>query len=157
MGRSSGPHPHRAGVSIRQPYAGLTSEGFSGEDQKKLRELFAQWSRSRILCVTRVLPTGADRINEALHRRALREGEFSLTGSVDLIPGEPVMMQVNDYHRMLFNGDQGVILNVSDEGVAPQRMAVFARSNAFVAFPVESTPAGLGALLRHDRSQGAGL
>jgi exodeoxyribonuclease V alpha subunit len=130
----------RRGILIvaghQQSYT-ITSGGPSGEDQRKLSELFAQSSRSRILCLTRVLPTGADRINEALHQKSLRNGEFGDFDNLDLVPGEPVMMQVNDYRRMLFNGDQGIILNVLD-GHQSRTMAVFPRSDSFIAFPVKS-------------------
>ena len=47
------------------------------------------------------------------------------------------MMQVNDYKRMIFNGDQGLILNVSDGGTV-YLMVVFPRSEGFAAFHVES-------------------
>jgi exodeoxyribonuclease V alpha subunit len=108
---------------------------FGKDDQERLRQMFAHWGRFRILCVTRVLPTGADRVNAVLHQRALQ----SLDGGRDndLVPGEPVMMQVNDYSRMLFNGDQGLILNVSVRGQL-QPMAVFPRSERFEAFHLES-------------------
>ena len=55
----------------------------------------------------------------------------------DLIPGEPVMMQVNDYQRGIFNGDQGLVLNVS-EGNQLQPMAIFPRSDGFAAFHIDS-------------------
>jgi exodeoxyribonuclease V alpha subunit len=121
---------------IRRDYV-ITGGEFSDDDQEGLRQLFTHWGQSRILCVTRVLPTGADRVNEALHQRALDECERDALHNDDLIPGEPVMMQVNDYNQMLFNGDQGLILNIS-EGGRPHPMAVFPRSDSFVAFHVES-------------------
>ncbi len=43
-----------------------------------------------------------------------------------LAAGEPVMMQVNDYGRGIFNGDQGLILHVADRD-RPEPMAVFRR------------------------------
>jgi exodeoxyribonuclease V alpha subunit len=121
---------------------------FSEEDQGRLRELFAHWARFRILCVTRVLPaSGADSINAALHQRALdhrdrnqREQDplgFRRDDDDTFIPGEPVMMQVNDYNRMLFNGDQGLVLDVSDGGRA-QPMVVFPRAGGFAAFHLQS-------------------
>ncbi len=119
---------------IEHNYA-LVDGSFSADDQDKLRQLVAGWERLRVLCLTRVLPTGADRVNIALHQRALSERE--LTREFDFIPGEPVMMQVNDYRRGIFNGDQGLILNVF-EGNRRQTMAVFPRSERFAAFHIDS-------------------
>ncbi len=115
----------------------LKDGNFIEDDQVKLSRLFADCERSRILCLTRVLPFGADRINLALHQRALAEHGHRVTGGEDLIPGEPVMMQINDYHRGIFNGDQGLVLNVS-EGNQIQPMAVFPRSQGFAAFHIGS-------------------
>src|SRR5262249_40644486 len=43
------------------------------------------------------------------------------------LPGEPLLMQHNDYDRGLFNGDQGLVLRVQ-EGHGPTRpVAVFPR------------------------------
>jgi exodeoxyribonuclease V alpha subunit len=115
----------------------LVDGSFSAGDQVELRRLFADWERYRILCLTRVLPFGADRLNTALHQRAMVEREQGVTGGEDLIPGEPVMMQINDYHRGIFNGDQGLVLNVS-EGDQLQPVAVFPRSEGFAAFHIDS-------------------
>src|SRR5262249_7569327 len=46
-------------------------EGFGDLDRARLRRLFDHFDRARILCLTRVRPSGADRINSVLHRRAL--------------------------------------------------------------------------------------
>jgi len=121
---------------------------FGEDDQNRLRDLFAHWAQFRILCVTRVLSmSGADHINAALHQRALdhrasdqrKQDQLGFRRDDDdaLIPGEPVMMQVNDYNRMLFNGDQGLILDVSDGG-RPQSMAVFPQAGGFAAFHLQS-------------------
>jgi exodeoxyribonuclease V alpha subunit len=114
----------------------IAGDAFRDDDQKRLRQLFDYWERFRVLSLTRVLATGTDRINALLHERTLRKLEQR--GDDDLLAGEPVMMQVNDYQRMIFNGDQGVILNVADRGwgkAAP--MAVFRRSSGFAAFHLE--------------------
>jgi len=123
----------------------LVQGSFKEDDEKRLRRLFEHWSGFRILCVTRVLPAGSDRVNAIFHQRALNQRALQLRaqGLLDspqdegFIAGEPVMMQVNDYKRMIFNGDQGLILNVTDGGVL-YLMAVFPRSEGFVAFHVES-------------------
>ena len=89
-------------------------DGFGDDDRAALRRLFDHFDRARILCLTRVRSTGADRINAALHRRA-QVARPSGRGD-DLILGEPVMMLTNDYGRKIFNGDQGLVLHVSDNG-----------------------------------------
>ncbi len=119
------------------------SNEFTGDDQAKLDKLFAYWASFRILCVTRVLPTGSDRINDCSHRRTLDRIE-SPSGGTPFVAGEPVMMQVNDYGRMIYNGDQGLILNVAGKaGARPQPTAVFRRSSGFVAFHLESLRSSL--------------
>jgi exodeoxyribonuclease V alpha subunit len=121
---------------IERDYA-IVDGRFSDDDQIKLRTLFSHWDGFRILCLTRVLPTGADRVNAALHERLLHALERGQERSDNPIVGEPVMMQVNDYNRMIYNGDQGLILNVS-EGGRSQPMVVFPRSDGFAAFQFES-------------------
>jgi exodeoxyribonuclease V alpha subunit len=126
----------------------LATDGFDDDDKEALDKLFAHRERHRILCVTRVSPpTGADRINQALHVLALNERnsaerarnplDFGNEAHDELVPGEPVMMQVNDYQRMLFNGDQGLVLNVADTH-RTRRMVVFPRSSRYVAFSLDS-------------------
>jgi len=127
---------------IAHDYA-VVRDTFREDDQRRLRELFDYWDSFRILCLTRVLATGTDRINALLHERALTE-PGQRRGADDLIPGEPVMMQVNDYQRMIFNGDQGVILKVADRGWARAApMVVFRRSEGFAAFHLESLRSSL--------------
>jgi exodeoxyribonuclease V alpha subunit len=127
---------------IDRTYA-LSETGFTDDDQQKLRDLFDFWGSFRILCVTRVLTTGSDRINEWSHKRALDRLDRR-PGDDQFIAGEPVMMQVNDYGRMIFNGDQGLILNVAGQARArPQPMAVFRRSEGFAAFHLESLQSSL--------------
>ena len=94
-----------------------------------LDRCFRHWEKFRILCVTRVSQTtGADRINAALHQRLLDDAWACVTTAImTSLPGEPVMMQVNDYNRGIFNGDQGLILNVADRD-RPEPMAVFRRA-----------------------------
>jgi exodeoxyribonuclease V alpha subunit len=111
--------------------------GFDRADQHGLVALFNHFDRARILCLTRVLPTGADRVNAALHARALAAHAVPVARDDDLIPGEPAMMQVNDYGRMIFNGDQGLVLNVSDGG-RPVPMVVFPRDEGFAAYRIGS-------------------
>jgi exodeoxyribonuclease V alpha subunit len=126
---------------VSHTYVVQEEGAFGDEDSARLRQLFDHLDRARILCLTRVRPTGADHVNKALHRRSLisRGLGFGSGLGANLIPGEPVMMQVNDYDRMIFNGDQGLILHVSDgSGRPPTLMAVFPREAGFVPFRIES-------------------
>lgn len=111
--------------------------GESGFDQlarSALETIFDHLAASRILCFTRVLSTGSERINAALHRRRAE----TVGGSVEneFLPGEPVMVVRNDYERMLFNGDQGVIIRVRRGGGRAVAMAAFRRESGFDAFHV---------------------
>ena len=87
---------------------------------------------SRILCFTRVLSTGSERINAALHRR--RAELAGVASEREFLPGEPVIVVRNDYERMLFNGDQGVIVRIRRPSGRAAAMAVFKRGGKFDAF-----------------------
>ena len=111
---------------------------FSQSDSEMLDRYFRHWEKFRILCVTRVSQTtGADRINAALHQRLLDALGLASNRDHDLTAGEPVMMQVNDYGRGIFNGDQGLILHVAERD-RPEPMVVFRRGHGFVAFHVDA-------------------
>ncbi len=108
--------------------------GFEPESSARLSQLFELLTASRILCVTRRLPgSGAEHVNASLHRRAADAlGGASRPGPI--FPGEPVMVVRNDYERMLFNGDQGIVVRVRRPPRRETPMVVFARSGGFVAF-----------------------
>ena len=127
-------HLDRFDTVVNHVYV-LGRDGLRDDDRTRLGDLFKHFEKSRILCLTRVLPTGADRINAALHRRALEARDPGFVD--DLILGEPVMMQRNDYARSIFNGDQGLVLRVSDGG-RPTPMVVFPREEGFVAFGLDA-------------------
>ena len=110
------------------------ADGFSADDVAALRELFAFTGASRILTVTRVFDTGADRINQRMHSRA--SGTL-FAGSERLTPGEPVITIRNNYELALFNGDNGIVLRVRREDGASALMAVFARRDNFVAHRID--------------------
>jgi len=124
-----------------------TGGAFLPEDEEALSRLFRHFEEQRILCVTRgdSMSTGAEAVNLALHREALarlggghREGTF--------LPGEPVILQRNDYARGLFNGDQGLVVRVRDVNDASHRFqAVFRKAGGFAIFGLD----GLRAHLRH--------
>jgi exodeoxyribonuclease V alpha subunit len=90
----------------------------------------------RLLTVTRVGPTGANRINATLGQRALQDAALSPLGDA-LAPGTPVMMTENDYDRGLMNGDQGIVVWAARDGAAPTALAVFPRAGAaLLPFPL---------------------
>jgi exodeoxyribonuclease V alpha subunit len=116
---------------------------FIDSDKEKLRAVFDYWASFRVLCLTRILPSGSERINEWFHNRAMDLPERHPRND-SFVTGEPVMMQINDYERMIFNGDQGVVLQVVDRArPRPQPAAVFRRSDGFAAFPIESLRSSL--------------
>lgn len=112
------------------------ADGFPPEDAAGLTALFTHFDRFRLLCMTRVYRTGTHSINELLHARLARDLGTARTSS--FVTGEPVLMQVNDYGKGLFNGDQGVILSVIEGRHAPQLMAVFRRGEHFAAFHLDT-------------------
>ncbi len=59
-----------------------------------------------VLCATRSGFLGTERINHLVEQRFL--GRHPARHSA--YPGRPIMITTNDYNRMLFNGDSGVIL-----------------------------------------------
>ena len=111
--------------------------GFGDADCERLRYLFAHAGRSRILCVTRVFETGAERINARLHSRAAESAAVAAERAAFVV-GEPLMVQRNDYERGLFNGDNGIRLWVRRANGSQTPMAVFPRGDNFVAFRVEA-------------------
>ncbi len=107
-------------------------DGFDDVALDRLDQLFEQIERHRILCLTRVYATGAEAINARLH---IQCGQTMGTmTSPEFFPGEPLMMQRNDYDKRLFNGDQGLALRVSMPGQAPQLMAVFPVAGMYMPF-----------------------
>jgi exodeoxyribonuclease V alpha subunit len=132
---------HWFGARIRDPeidalaaktYSG-GENGFDDQALAELRRIYSHLAAARILCVTRVLVTGADRINEAMHRCAVASSRRS-ADRWRFLAGEPVMVVRNDYARNLFNGDQGIIVRVKRPDGAESPMAVFVRADRVDAF-----------------------
>ncbi|HTM21067.1 MAG TPA: AAA family ATPase [Kofleriaceae bacterium] len=111
------------------------------DDDAALRRLFALAERGRLLTATRRLAGGSEAINRQLHDRVLAGS--SLDGRVDLYPGEPVLVAVNDYPRGLYNGDQGMIARVSEDGGAQHFRAVFPRAGGWAVFSIDALRAHL--------------
>jgi exodeoxyribonuclease V alpha subunit len=110
---------------------------FDEADCERLRCLFAHAGKSRILCVTRVFETGAERINARLHSCAV-EAAGAAAERAALVVGEPLIVLRNDYERGLFNGDVGIRLWVRRGDGAQVAMAIFPRGDNFVAFRFEA-------------------
>lgn len=133
---------------IRKEYR-RGSAGFSEIDRADLAKLQAHFESFRLLCVTRgaARATGAEAVNAYLHARALAArpaADEAGAARPAFLPGEPVMMQRNDYDRGLFNGDQGLVLRVSEPGAASHRyMAVFPRGEDPAVFHLEALRADL--------------
>ena len=108
-------------------------QGFDDQATAELMRVYRHLAKSRMLCATRVLAGGADRINDAMHRRAVTAAERSADRS-RFIVGEPVMVVRNDYDRDLFNGDQGFIVRVARPEGSESPMAVFLNGGRFEPF-----------------------
>ncbi len=130
------------------------------DDEDDLRQLFRIYDSTRLLTVTRQLATGAEALNQRLHRRILAAG--SAERNPAFYPGEPVLMRRNDYERGLFNGDQGVVVRVRDIGGdsdGQRYRAVFPRGDGFAVFPIEGvrTYLELAFAITVHKSQGSEL
>lgn len=129
---------------VQQTY--LVEGGLIPEAQQAdVRRLLQHLESLRILCLTRgsARPTGADAINDALHLERVRdrgEGALWRRESGGILPGEPVLMEKNDYSAGLFNGDFGVVLRVADRDRPKdeRRVVVFQLSERLALFPIDA-------------------
>jgi exodeoxyribonuclease V alpha subunit len=115
----------------------LLESGFPPIECESIRRALDQATRARLLCITRAFDFGSERINALLHRRRAHDEAIS-PERTQFIAGEPVMVLHNDYSRMLFNGDQGVVLRARRSSGESALMAVFPREDNFVAFGVDA-------------------
>ncbi len=121
-----------ADTVYRQAESGL-DDGAS----ESLRRLLEFRAASRILCLTRVLPTGTERVNRVLH--SLTAAAPALAPQrIGFRAGEPVMVVRNDYERMLFNGDQGVVVRVRTRGGREATMVAFNRPDGVSVFHLDA-------------------
>jgi exodeoxyribonuclease V alpha subunit len=105
------------------------------EEIADIEPLFLHQSQAKMLCVTQNLETGVAKVNARFHRRFSRFAQREAT----FLVGEPVMMLHNDYDRMLFNGDQGIILWGRWAEGSAQPLVVFpAMSGGYRAFEMEA-------------------
>ena len=104
------------------------------------RALLRHHERSRVLCVTRDdgRRTSEGAVNAYLHDRHARTlgGIEAAIDEGAPAPGTPLAVNKNDYERQLWNGDQGVAVLGEDSEGEPTTLAVFARGDGLVAFPL---------------------
>jgi exodeoxyribonuclease V alpha subunit len=103
-------------------------EGGQLSQKPKLKQIFANLERHKLLCVTNVFPTGTKAINSSFHKK---HPLFNLRDTSQFLPGEPVMVMENDYDLNLFNGDTGIILNTKLEGNHVISKAVFFKNGNY--------------------------
>ena len=110
---------------------------FPEDEQERLRQVFRHLNRRRILCVTQVLSTGA----EAINQRILDQPSFSGTGDTPgrWPAGTPVIVTKNLYEHQLYNGDQGVVLHFANHESGDREPRL--------VFPIE---AGYQTIYHHD-------
>jgi len=121
---------------VRRIYR-MDGGAFRREDSPDLAALADHFATIRVLCLLRGEAGGAGAAawNGWFHRRAAEAaGRASRADEGTPLPGEPVMMTRNDYDRELFNGDQGIVVRVSENGAPARAMAVFPRASGFAAF-----------------------
>lgn len=136
-------HWHRTRIAAHPDFQRLASKTYchddgrwNAEDIADLAALFSLYEHSRLLTVTRRQDTGSEAINRRLHRRVIAAA--SVEYSPDFYPGEPVMMRRNDYERGLFNGDQGMVVRVSENGSLQRFRLVFPRGDDFAVFSLDA-------------------
>ncbi|MBF5044759.1 exodeoxyribonuclease V subunit alpha [Aggregicoccus sp. 17bor-14] len=124
-------------------------EGCVSEDAADLERLFRRFESARLLCLTRSPndPSGTGAINAYFHRRALRLATGLQRQAPEFLPGEPLLVEANDYDRKLFNGDQGLVVRGVDLAGDRQQhfMAAFRSGDGFVAFHLD----GLRGRIQH--------
>lgn len=119
-------------------------QGAVTEGLDEVRRLFAHFDRQRILCLTRSdsTPTGTGAVNAWFHAEALnrlRREDGGLRSAPEFVPGEPVLVEQNDYERELFNGDQGLVLRLREEGSSAEHfMAVFPKGDGFAVHHIDA-------------------
>ncbi len=104
-------------------------------EEAMVNELFDHLTQAKLLCITQNLETGVHKVNDRFHRRFAR---FTQKDAPYLV-GEPIMMLHNDYDRMLFNGDQGLVLWGQWGEEEPRPLVVFpSMDGGYRAFEMEA-------------------
>lgn len=118
-------------------FIGLANSTIPGDGEERLdllSELFDWFERSRILCLVRKGPFGVEWVNARIVERMRERIAPRMRGEV--FPGLPILILQNEYSLGVYNGDVGVILRSSKEGLK----AYFPRGADFVSFPLASLP-----------------
>ncbi|MBU1509881.1 AAA family ATPase [Myxococcota bacterium] len=110
-------------------------------------ELLRRAGSAPVLCVTHAGSRGTVAVNEYFHRK-------HPWGTFGLLPGEPVMVQVNDYQRSLWNGDFGVVLHATWQGEKLPCVA-FLQGDQLRIFPLAGLPLARAFAFSVHKSQGS--
>jgi exodeoxyribonuclease V alpha subunit len=121
---------------LEREYA-ISSDTISREERGSLTRLCDYRARTRIMCATRVGLSGSDAINARLHRRVLLNRAGRTMRAAPIIAGDPVIIMRNDYDRLLFNGDQGVVINALDSDAKHYSAVVFVRGTDLAVFRLD--------------------
>ena len=129
--------------------------GFDESDTKAFGQISSTPIATESSVSPAVTPTTSTQSSTKVAARALPNPQVR-TSRPRFHPGEPILMLRNDYDRGLFNGDQGLVLNVATSTQRARPMAVFPRHEGYSVFN-GGFGAGHSLLLRHDRAQESGL
>ena len=110
----------------------LREDVFTEDDLQTNREwwqtTFTELHQTRLLALTRVLPSGTQALNERIRQLlgAPASGVF---------PGAPIIATRNSHERQIFNGDQGVCLRIQEaQSQAPVNKLVFPVDDGYQTF-----------------------
>ena len=115
--------------------------------KEAVTRLWARATGAPLLCVTHGGPRGTIAVNAHLRRRHPWAGG-------GLIPGEPVMVQANDYQRDLWNGDTGLVIRVR-RGQEDTPCAAFPQGDRLRIFPLAGLPVAPAWAFSVHKSQGS--
>ncbi len=115
--------------------------------QEALIRLSARANGTPVLCVTHGGPRGTIAVNGHFSRRHPWAGQ-------GLLPGEPVMVQTNDYQRDLWNGDTGIVIRVR-RGQEETPCAAFPQGDRLRIFPLAGLPVAPAYAFSVHKSQGS--
>ena len=102
---------------------------FNAEDSNHLKTLLNHYNSSQIVCFNNQGVVGKDEINAALAQYCMDESEK--------IPiGIPIMINQNDYHLGLFNGDQGICVYLEKDTMPKQPYAIFLDNSDLIFYPL---------------------
>jgi exodeoxyribonuclease V alpha subunit len=137
----------------------------SAESAERVTRAMARHESQRILTLTRGFrgsvfavearaaerPESAAAVNAALHARVADGFRRHMHGARDVrafgdgryLPGEPLLVERNDYRHGLFNGDQGIVVSGRLPSGRTDLFAVFPRDGALVAYPLAALAADI--------------